>query len=250
MPSGVRVRLPPWAPHHSVACVALNSYKKVHLISPDQVAIGTIEISRTERLCLSVIRVRDYSSTLSEAEKAYVNRVNEVRRNQYSSGRRAAELGLSFLSVNTAPYDVDERRPTWPQSIVGSIAHSNILAVALVGLKQDFRGVGIDILPKRAVSDKVRDRILLDEELKVVSEGGDQDWQTMLFCAKESVYKATNPETDEFLGFKDVRVRLNQSGANYAAETTSQKQSSELVDRGRGYIFEIETHWVTIFLIR
>ncbi|MXZ43577.1 MAG: 4'-phosphopantetheinyl transferase superfamily protein [Gammaproteobacteria bacterium] len=221
----------------------------MHLISPDQVAIGTIEIPRTERLCLSVIRVRDYSSSLSEAEKAYVNRVNEVRRNQYSSGRRAAELGLSFLSVNTAPYVVDERRPTWPQSIVGSIAHSNILAVALVGLKQDFRGVGIDILPTRGVSDKVRERILLDEELKVVSEGGDQDWQTMLFCAKESVYKATNPATDEFLGFKDVCVSMKKTGAKFSAITTTPKRSSRLVSSGLGYVGSVENHWLTLFLL-
>lgn len=212
--------------------------------------MGTIEIPRTDRVCLAVIRVRDYSSTLSEAERAYVDRVNEVRRNQYSSGRRAVELGLKSLNVSAVPNVIDDRRPTWPESIVGSIAHSNSLAVALVGLDQDFRGVGIDILPKRAVSDKVRGRILLDEELKVVSEGGDKDWQTMFFCAKEAIYKASNPETDEFLGFKNVRVCLNQSGTEYSAKTTSKKRSSELVARGLGYIFEIETHWVTMFLIR
>ena len=221
----------------------------MHLISPDQVAIGTIEIPQTDRLCLSVIRVRDYSSTLSEAAQAYVNRVNEVRRNQYSSGRRAAELGLSFLNVNTAPYVIDERRPTWPQSIVGSIAHSNILAVALVGLKQDFRGVGIDVLPKRAVSARVRERILLDEELKVVSKGGDKDWQTVFFCAKESIYKASNLETDEFLGFKDVCVFIKESGAEFNAITTTPKRSATLVSSGRGYICSVENHWLTIFLV-
>lgn len=201
-------------------------------------------------MCLVVIRVKDYTRVLSDAEKSYANSVSKVRREQYSSGRRAVQLGLNSLSIAEFPILFDDRKPSWPVSVVGSIAHSRSLAVALVGFKQDFRGVGIDIVPTRAVSDKVKDRILLESERKCVSEGRNRDWQTKLFCAKESIYKASNPETDEFLGFKDVCVHLNHSGTEYSAETTSPKRSSALIARGRGFVVELETHWLTIFLIR
>ncbi len=222
----------------------------MHIIASDEVALGNLKIPESDRLCCVVVRIKDYTSSLAKAERQYANSVSEVRRKQYSSGRRAVQLGLSSLSVTEIPILFDDRKPSWPVSIVGSIAHSHSLAVALVGFKQDFRGVGIDVLPKYAVSDRVRARILLDEELKVVSEGGDKDRQTVFFCAKESVYKASNPDTDEFLGFKDVCVRLNQSDTEFSAETVSAKLSSELVARGRGYIFDVEHHWLTIFLIR
>lgn len=251
MPSGVRVRLPPWAPKRACTHTLLvPATHKVHVISPDEVALGNLEIPESDRLCCVVIRVKDYTSSLAKAERSYANSVREVRRKQYSSGRRAVQLGLSSFNVTEIPILFDDRKPSWPVSIVGSIAHSQSLAVALVGFKQDFRGVGIDVLPKYVVSDRVRERILLDEELKVASEGGDRDLQTMFFCAKESIYKASNPETDEFLGFKDVRLHVNPTATEYSAETVSEKQSSELVATGRGYMFEVEHHWLTIFLIR
>lgn len=251
MPSGVRVRLPPWAPYPPFIHTDLEiAIYKVHIISPDEIALGNLTIPDSERLCFVAIQVRDYTSSLAEAERSYANSVSEVRRKQYSSGRRAAQVGLSSLNVTDIPILFDDRRPSWPSTIVGSIAHSHSLAVALVGFKRDFRGVGIDILPIRAVSDKVRERILHEEELKVVTEGESKDWQTMFFCAKESIYKASNPESDEFLGFKDVCLRVNQSGTEYSAETVLGKQSSELIARGRGYVFEVEEHWLTMFLIR
>ena len=175
--------------------------------------------------------------------------VNKNRREQYSSGRRAVQLGLSSLNVNETSVLFDDRRPVWPMPIVGSIAHSYQFAVALIGFKQDFRGVGIDILPKHAVSDRVKNRILLESELELVNERESKDWQTLLFCAKESIYKASNPITDEFLGFKDVCVRVEESGTEFKAQTTSQKRSSDIITCGKGYFFEVETHWLTMFLI-
>ena len=226
---------------------AANHY--VHIIAPDEIALGNLKVPESDRLCCVVVRIKDYTSSLAKAERQYANSVSEVRRKQYSSGRRAVQLGLSSLNVTEIPILFDDRKPSWPVSIVGSIAHSHSLAVALVGFKQDYRGVGIDVLPKYAVSDRVRARILLDEELNVVSEGGVKDRQTVFFCAKESVYKASNPDTDEFLGFRDVCVRFNQSGTEFSAATVLEKQSTDLVATGRGYLFEVENHWLTVFLI-
>ena len=251
MLSGVRVRLPPWAPIRSkVHTLVLTASQTVHLISPDDVSVETVAVPCTERLCLVVIRIKDYTRELSDAERSYAHSVSRVRREQYSSGRRAVQLGLSSLNVSDVPILFDDRKPIWPTAIVGSIAHSQNLAVALVGFEQDFRGVGVDILPKQAVADKVRDRILHESELQFVHEEGHKDLQTMLFCAKESIYKACNPEIDEFLGFKDVVVKIEKSGAEFTANTVSKKRSTDLVSHGQGHVFSAENHWFTIFLIQ
>ena len=250
MPSGVRVRLPPWAPYRYLdLTVVVTPTQTVHLISPDDVALETLEVPRTDRLCLVVIRVKNYTNVLSDTEKSYARSVSNVRREQYSSGRRAVQIGLSTLNISEVPILFDERRPSWPASIVGSIAHSQNLALAVVGFRQDFQGVGIDILPQRAVSAKVRDRILLDSEQKFVLEQEHKDWQTILFSAKESIYKASNPFTDEYLGFKDLRVMVETSGTEFKAATTSQKLSTDLIACGRGYVVSVENHWLTLFLI-
>ena len=212
--------------------------------------MGTLEIPQSDRLCLVALRIKDYTNELSNAERVYACSVSKVRREQYSSGRRAAQLGLNCLSITEVPILLDERKPNWPASIVGSISHTQDLAVALVGFKQDFQGVGIDILSKFAVTDKVRDRVLLEQERKFVFERENEDWQTKLFCAKEAIYKACNPETSEFLGFKDVRVQVETSGLEFQAESMSRKLSTTLITCGRGYVINLNKHWVAIFLIQ
>ncbi len=221
----------------------------MHFISPDDVDLGTLEIPKSDRLCLVAVQVKDYTLSLSSAEQSYVYSVSKTRREQYSSGRRAAQLGLSALNISEIPVLFDDRKPDWPPHIVGSIAHTERVAVALVGFKQDFRGVGIDLLPRFSVSDKVRNRILHESELDIVHAGENRDLQTVFFCAKESIYKATNPETDEFLGFRDVCVQADELTTEFTAKTLSEKLSSALVARGRGYVFEVACHWLTMFLI-
>lgn len=223
--------------------------KKVNLISPDDVSFGTLKVPQSDRLCLVAVRVKDYSRSLSSAEQSYAHSVSTTRREQYSSGRRAVQLGLSALNVSDVPVLLDDRKPDWPPLIVGSIAHTERLAVVLVGFKQDFRGVGIDILPKFSVSDKVRNRILQESELEIVRTVESKDLATVLFCAKESIYKAINPATDEFLGFRDVCVQIDELTTEFTAKTSSKKLSSELVASGRGYVFDIDHHWLTMFLI-
>lgn len=250
MPSGVRVRLPPWAPLRFLApTAAVGEIQKVHFISPDDLSLDTFNVPRSSRLCLVAVRVKNYTRILSDTEQSYAYSVSKARREQYSSGRRAVQLGLSALKISEVPILIDDRRPDWPSHVVGSIAHANQLAVALVGFKQDFRGVGIDILPKYSVSERIKNRILHESELDIVHAGENRDLQTVFFCAKESIYKATNPESNEFLGFRDVCVQVDELTTEFTAKTLSKKLSSEFVASGRGYIFDIDHHWLTMFLI-
>lgn len=250
MPSGVRVRLPPWAPHQFFGkASAASTTLKVLFISPDDISLGTLDVPKSDRLCLVAIRVKNYTRLLSDTERSYVQSVSKARREQYSSGRRAAQLGLNALNISEVPILIDDRRPDWPSHVIGSIAHSDELAVALVGFKQDFRGVGIDILPKYSVSERVRNRVLRDSELEIVSSEESRDLQTVYFCAKESIYKATNPESNEFLGFRDVCVQVDALTTEFTAKTVSEKLSSELVACGRGYVFSADDHWLTMYLV-
>ena len=64
----------------------------------------------------------------------------------YKMGRHAAHLGLKALGADEIEVGRGERgQPLWPQGFVGSIAHTEGRALALVGSKEHFVGLGIDV---------------------------------------------------------------------------------------------------------
>lgn len=102
--------------------------------------------------------------------------------------------------------------PIWPAGFVGSITHTRGFASACVSAIGELAGIGIDteaVLDDAATAeirdsvatrdelDRIRSRAMLDENSLV----------TLVFSAKESVYKCVAPITKEFLDFHDVELR-------------------------------------------
>ncbi|MCY3883329.1 MAG: 4'-phosphopantetheinyl transferase superfamily protein [Gammaproteobacteria bacterium] len=199
--------------------------------------------------CLVLSRTADYSADLKPIESKALTDVSIIRSIQFSSGRRAAHIALEELQIEDNAVGRSGRVPIWPRNVVGSISHSDRLAGALVGSSTYFRGLGMDLVPIAAVSSNVAQRLLTDSELSWVQDTGSGDWRTALFSAKESVYKAVNPVVGEYLGFRDVTVKVVPDSLEFFASTIDNRESTELVDRGRGYIHRVEGHWLTIFVV-
>jgi enterobactin synthetase component D len=134
------------------------------------------------------------------------------RRAEYLAGRICAREALQMLSPELA---VDVRRlpsraPSWPVGVTGSITHSGGFAWAAVAPCSHARALGVDteaILSgnDRALAELVstpRERadasMLFDERTSL----------TLLFSAKESVYKCLHPLVGTFFSFQHVRVSL------------------------------------------
>jgi enterobactin synthetase component D len=136
---------------------------------------------------------------------------SERRAAQFAAGRRCAARALEEAGSLELQVDVGERgAPIWPQGYVGSIAHSKEIAWAAVARARHLRGLGIDCEPifdDAAMSDVVPLVVLEPERACAAASGLSQrELATLVFSAKESLYKGLFPLVRVFFDFVDARV--------------------------------------------
>ena len=174
-------------------CEVLDSSTEVHLPLPLPETATT--------------HLRSFHTTTTDAE---TTTGYDKRDREFKVGRFCAQHALKQLSIDaTVPVDTD-RKPIWPTGIIGSISHSENFAWAAT-LKQDtFRGIGIDteIVVDDSTLRQVIDEITAADERDLFSEIHD-DFKTaftIVFSAKESIYKCLYPNNEQFFGFHDVKL--------------------------------------------
>ncbi len=155
-------------------------------------------------------------------EEAYaMDRAVPKRRLEFTAGRMAArqamaEIGHPQTAVPMAP----DRSPVWPDSLTGSIAHCDDVCIAVVAQSNSIRSIGIDVEPD----------IPLDPDLEeVVCTPSERVWLNtqlakergylakLIFCAKESAYKALYPLTGKVIGFEDLEVGFHEEKGTFQA---------------------------------
>ena len=194
-------------------------------------------------------RIGDHVATLASEERQLMANANEQRRRQFAAGRRLAREGLDHLGMSIRPILRNERRPIWPDFVVGSIAHTQHLAVCAMAKTNEYQGIGVDVETISAVDGRVAERILDDAERDWIEYQQIPEWRTAMFSAKEAIYKATNPITGEFLGFRDVTLTVDENALSFTARTASDSKAGKLIESARGYFHRIEGHWLTTFVI-
>jgi len=143
------------------------------------------------------------------------------RRSEYLLGRAAAQDVLTALGY-VAPPAVERGKhgePLWPLGVIGSLAHSKGVSVAVAAKDTEWRSVGIDLEPLREPK-----RDLLSR----VGVGGEFTWSNrckfgkataglIVFSIKESIYKALFPLVREWFGFKEVEITLSAENNFFTA---------------------------------
>lgn len=125
---------------------------------------------------------------------------------EYAAGRRAARAALRKLGVAECaiPSSAD-RAPVWPNGIVGSISHTDSACLSIVSKESQWMGLGIDIELARPMEPEIAASILVPKDSvsrqNVLSP-------TIIFAAKEAVYKAQYPITKLLFGFDTLGVSL------------------------------------------
>jgi enterobactin synthetase component D len=139
------------------------------------------------------------------------------REREFAAGRRCAarallDAGAREFTVGVSP----DRSPRWPAGFVGSITHSESFAWAAVARDTDLRSLGIDsepIFDEGALREAAP--IALDaSEWRLAGHVDPATHATLVFSAKESLYKCLNPCTGVFFEFADVRFESVDGGAN------------------------------------
>lgn len=156
-------------------------------------------------------------STMFAVEAAHVAGAAEVRRREFATVRHCARTALRCLGMPLVPILPDaDRAPRWPAGVVGSLTHCPGYRAAAVARSDELRTIGIDAEPHAAVPDDALELVLRDEERARLVELADVDpdvrWDRVLFCAKETVFKAWFPLTRRWLDFTDVSTTLRRDG--------------------------------------
>lgn len=101
--------------------------------------------------------------------------------------------------------------PLWPSGIVGSITHTMTFASAAVARTRDLRSVGIDseTLLNTNLMHGIGNAVLCNNEWGLCACGlsiGQEAFVTLIFSAKESIFKCLFPVVNVFFEFSDAEV--------------------------------------------
>jgi 4'-phosphopantetheinyl transferase EntD len=129
-----------------------------------------------------------------------------ARLREYAAGRSAARGAMALLGVTPAAIlRGDDRAPIWPKGITGSITHTKTDALAAVTQAHGLLGIDME-----------RDgRVTADLWPTILHETEDSTRATLIFAAKEAVYKAQYPLTRLLFDFHRLHIRID--GAHFHA---------------------------------
>jgi 4'-phosphopantetheinyl transferase EntD len=150
-------------------------------------------------------------------EEAVVARAVDKRRREFATVRRCAREALAALEIAPAPILPGLRgAPGWPAGVVGSMTHCDGYRAAVVSRQAVLASVGIDAEPHAPLPEGVLEAVSLPaERVRLAALSGsrpDVHWDRLLFCAKESVYKAWFPLTARWLDFAEASVDFDEAG--------------------------------------
>lgn len=156
-----------------------------------------------------------------EADYLAVHPMQPRREAEFRAGRACAREAMSRVGIRNWPLiPAATREPQWPRGIVGSITHSGTYCAAAVARDDGCAGIGIDVETADRVSEDLApvictrgEQAALDQ-YKSFSRSG---LLTLVFSAKESVFKAVFPGTRVFLEFDDVEIELEPEDGTFRA---------------------------------
>jgi 4'-phosphopantetheinyl transferase EntD len=163
-----------------------------------------------------------FGSGLFPEEATLVARATEKRRREFTTGRECARGALAALGIAGAPILRGYRgAPLWPDGIVGSITHCAGYCAAAVARTQDLLAIGLDAEPNAELPGGVLELISLPAERarlrELAARAPGMNWDRLLFCAKEAVYKAWFPLTGQWLGFADADITIDATERAFTA---------------------------------
>jgi 4'-phosphopantetheinyl transferase EntD len=151
-----------------------------------------------------IIAKGDDTALLAEELQSFDRSVEMVRRRSGAARLLARRL---LVSAGFDPVPLPRSHlgaPVWPDGVVGSLAHDEVVAVAALAGAHVYEGIGIDIEPALALPLELVAMVATRNEIRRYST--DLIQSRTLFAIKEAVYKALNPLDGVFLDFHDIEI--------------------------------------------
>lgn len=155
------------------------------------------------------------------------------RKSEFLAGRYLAMLALA--SIGKPHYHIpigENRAPVWPDNIVGSISHSQNIAQCILSRDQYYQYLGLDIehwISETDTSD-ISDSIVTNasEYLLVMRALPFNKAITLIFSAKESLFKAIYKEVGHYFEFSAAKVSAFDLTENSLTLTLTENLSTTM----------------------
>jgi len=133
------------------------------------------------------------------------------RQAEFLAGRCAASSVLSHLGYKNTFVPIGKHRsPIWPNGIIGSITHTNTTALCSVANAKDRMFLGIDLenwLSDKTIQETKRLIVTQKEERLLRNSGMSFNHaMTLVFSAKESLFKALYPNVGDYFDFLAAEI--------------------------------------------
>lgn len=177
----------------------------------------------SEHVGLGFISGEDYSSDSLHREEVGILSPRACRRKQieFTSGRAAAHLALreiGFLSPSPVLRG-QKGEPLWPEGVMGSITHCYPWSVAVAIRYPNLFATGVDLeTTERMKGADISELVCGSAELEWLRSGNLNERLTMIFSAKEAIYKAFYPLCQRYIDFKDVELTWVPSQSCFQAK--------------------------------
>lgn len=135
------------------------------------------------------------------------------RKSEFVAGRYMARQALIALGSTSFTVGIGTNRaPLWPDAFVGSISHSKEYAICAVANVANITRLGIDVenfLDEKSARDIVGS-VLIRSEYTLVGTYSNPNpvIVTLIFSAKESLFKALYPEVGRYFDFDVVQTKI------------------------------------------
>lgn len=136
--------------------------------------------------------------------------VSPKRLQEFAAGRVCAHRALAEFGFGDHPLWMnDDRRPCWPDAVVGSISHTTGICGVAVARKKQFRAIGLDMEIIGRVTSEIWPAMCTPEEIRWLAgmpSAEQSRYAALTFSAKESFYKCQYELTGQWLEFEDVML--------------------------------------------
>ena len=196
--------------------------------------VGVDETSLTIRdgLCCAVARIGGIAHEIFPAEREALGVVAASRAADFAAGRHCARAALGRFGFAPVVLLIGPGgAPIWPSGFVGSIAHGAGFAGAVVARSDRYVSIGFDIERRSGVAPELH-RILFTETERAYSI--DRELGTLLFSAKETIYKAAYPSSRRWIGFEEISVQVDLANTSFRFRPERSDSDLAVLAEGEG----------------
>jgi enterobactin synthetase component D len=181
------------------------------------------------------------------------------RQAEFLAGRFVAKQALlksGFIESNSPVITIGkDRTPIWPSGYLGSITHNKSTAICAIAKLEKICLLGIDVetILDDEMASEIAPQIHDDVEKNILVDNGIACNQatTLIFSAKETIFKALYPIVQTFFGFESFRVTcidIDQQIMTFTISDTFQYKS-KLQNKYRVHYQKIKDEFLTSLIV-